>query len=155
MAYFSGFLETPSISETCITDQIDDKAVAYTCNDDSNLEWYLLSKSWIEWMEWTVHQVLMVVLECVKRHPKILKTFEKLAFSVNKNSLTHTICYWFTSKSKISQFNSFYWNYWKNINKDAWTIYTFDGWKSWRFIYTILQTRSKMKTSFRSNLSVV
>ena len=104
MAYFSGFLEIPSISETCITDQIDDKAVACTCNDDSNLEWSLLSKSWIEWMEWTVHQVLMVGLECVKRHPKILKTFEKLAFSVNKNSLTHTICsIWYATDSHKNQ----------------------------------------------------
>ena len=41
-------------------------------------------------MEWTEHQVLMVVLECVKRHPKILKTFEKLAFSINKNNVLRT-----------------------------------------------------------------
>ena len=30
-------------------------------------------------MEWTELQVLMAVLECVKRHPKILKVFKKLA----------------------------------------------------------------------------
>ena len=84
--WFSGF---PSY-QWGSTDQINDKAVACTCNDDSNLEWSLLSKSWIEWMEWTEHQVLMVVLECVKRHPKILKTFEKLAFSINKNNVLRT-----------------------------------------------------------------
>ena len=41
-------------------------------------------------MEWTEHQVLMVVLECVKRHPKILESL-KLGPSRNWRSVSTKI----------------------------------------------------------------
>ena len=36
-------------------------------------------------MEWTELQVLMVVLECVKRHPQILRIFKSLPFQCQQD----------------------------------------------------------------------
>ena len=85
MPCLSGFLENPSMNKACTTDQTKDKAVVCTCNDDRNLEWSSLSKSWIDWMEWTELQVLMAVLECVKRHPQILRIFKSLPFQCQQD----------------------------------------------------------------------